>query len=1039
MLRRYRGISFTLTPGQYPKENEYNQYLAQHSGYSNAYTASTSTNYFFEVAATSESEQSSSQVNGNTTHDEESSPLYGALDRFAQFFIAPLFLEETLDRELRAVDSENKKNLQNDTWRLVQLAKSLSNPKHPFYHFSTGNLQTLRDEPVSRGVNIRDEFMRFHDEQYSANRMKLAVLGRESLDKLQEWVESLFKDVINKNLDQNRWDGISWASPKELQKIVFAKPVMDSRQLKITFPFTDEEHLYDEQPGRYLAHLLGHEGPGSILAYTKAKGWVNSLSAGSNDVCPGSPGMFTISLSLTQDGLKNYEELTRVIFEYFSILHETPPQKWIFDEIKIMSEVDFKFKQKSAAWRTTSGLAEDMQEPIPRDRLLNGDCVRKFDAEIVKEALSWLKADNVHLTIVSRDPLPATAQRERWYGTEYVEQDISKGFLNSLRDAERLNEARRTPELHLPSKNEFIPSRLDVNKKDVAEPAKAPKLIRHEANVRLWFKKDDQFWVPKANVQINLRNPLAGSTPQTLVMLTLLEWLVDDALVEYAYDADIAGLAYSFQGGYNAMGVGVSGYNDKMTVLLEKVLTTLRDLEIKPDRFEIIKERAARGFKNVDYGPPYQQVSQYSRYLGAERAYIYDQLINEIGSITVEDVRAFHNLMLRKAHIEALVQGNVDREDALRVADMVERVLHPQPLPEAEWPIRRSLVLPPGSHYVYERQLKDEQNVNHCIEYMLQTGHVGDRDMRARLLVFAQMTEEPAFDQLRTKEQLGYVVFSGVASNICTDAYHVLIQSEKPPHYLEQRIDSFLSSYRDELVNMTDDKFESHKRSIINKRLEKLKNLNQECGRFWTHITSEFLNFEAVDDDVARIRRLRKQDVVDFYNRYIDPLSESRAKLSVHLLAKATPEDVAKDVDPSEQRSTLARLASDFFKQMQLDASVEDITQRLESVSLQGAQVANDVADALVEYLRSNAGLTDDSQVAQVKAQIQAAMEQVLPTLGIQAGAPQMDEMPNNVVKGVKAATKIENVHTWKASIPLSEGAKPMRDLSVFEDKEAKL
>lgn len=59
------------------------------------------------------------------------SPLYGALDRFAQFFVEPLFLEEALNRELKAVDSENKKHRQSDTWRLYQLNKSLSNPKHP--------------------------------------------------------------------------------------------------------------------------------------------------------------------------------------------------------------------------------------------------------------------------------------------------------------------------------------------------------------------------------------------------------------------------------------------------------------------------------------------------------------------------------------------------------------------------------------------------------------------------------------------------------------------------------------------------------------------------------------------------------------------------------------------------------------------------------------------------------------------------------------------------------------------------------------------
>jgi insulysin len=35
---------------KYPKENDYGEYLSKHSGDSNAYTSTDSTNYFFDVA-----------------------------------------------------------------------------------------------------------------------------------------------------------------------------------------------------------------------------------------------------------------------------------------------------------------------------------------------------------------------------------------------------------------------------------------------------------------------------------------------------------------------------------------------------------------------------------------------------------------------------------------------------------------------------------------------------------------------------------------------------------------------------------------------------------------------------------------------------------------------------------------------------------------------------------------------------------------------------------------------------------------------------
>jgi insulysin len=278
---------------KYPAENAYHQYLAAHSGTSNAYTASTSTNYHFEVSAKPSNDEEPSAANP--------SPLKGALDRFAQFFIEPLFLESTLDRELRAVDSENKKNLQSDQWRLHQLEKSLSNPKHPYCHFSTGSLETLKTLPEARGINVRDKFIEFHEKHYSANLMKLCVLGRESLDVLEAWVSEYFSGISNKDLPLNRWPDEIPLTKEWLGVQYFAKPVMDSRELTITFPFLDEDHLFEAQPSRYLAHLIGHEGPGSIMAYIKGKGWANSLGAGASAVCPGSPGLFEVHIRLTEE------------------------------------------------------------------------------------------------------------------------------------------------------------------------------------------------------------------------------------------------------------------------------------------------------------------------------------------------------------------------------------------------------------------------------------------------------------------------------------------------------------------------------------------------------------------------------------------------------------------------------------------------------------------------------------------------------------------------------------------------------------------
>jgi insulysin len=52
---------------------------------------------------------------------------------------------------------------------------------------------------------VREELIKFHKEHYSANLMKLVVLGKEDIDTLHTWVTSLFSNVPNTNKPLPSW------------------------------------------------------------------------------------------------------------------------------------------------------------------------------------------------------------------------------------------------------------------------------------------------------------------------------------------------------------------------------------------------------------------------------------------------------------------------------------------------------------------------------------------------------------------------------------------------------------------------------------------------------------------------------------------------------------------------------------------------------------------------------------------------------------------------------------------------------------------
>ena len=76
------------------------------------------------------------------------------LDRFSQFFLAPLFNPGLVEREMKAIDSEHSKNIPNDFRRIFQVKRKAFEKGHPARHFATGTLKTLAGRKQKRAAEF---------------------------------------------------------------------------------------------------------------------------------------------------------------------------------------------------------------------------------------------------------------------------------------------------------------------------------------------------------------------------------------------------------------------------------------------------------------------------------------------------------------------------------------------------------------------------------------------------------------------------------------------------------------------------------------------------------------------------------------------------------------------------------------------------------------------------------------------------------------------------------------------------------------------
>lgn len=293
---------------KFPNEGDLENYLTTNAGQSNAFTGDEETCYFFTV-------------NQNA--------LKGALDRYSQFFVAPLFTESGVEREINAVNSENAKNLNTDSWRIGQLYKTRNNQQHPIAKFGTGNTATLAQIPKEKGLNIREELLKFYRTYYSANQMTLAVSGREDLDTLEKWVTELFSEVPNKDRPpaEVAYAGkVSPLAPGAQDTALGIVPLKDARSMLITWqlPFTskqDRQRRLRGKPQNVLGAVVGYEGKGSLASYLKSAGLISSIFAGvvseTSDL-----ETFALVVEFTPEGFKRKDEVISACFSYLSLIKE---------------------------------------------------------------------------------------------------------------------------------------------------------------------------------------------------------------------------------------------------------------------------------------------------------------------------------------------------------------------------------------------------------------------------------------------------------------------------------------------------------------------------------------------------------------------------------------------------------------------------------------------------------------------------------------------------------------------------------------------
>ena len=508
-----------LGSSRYPKEGQLMEYLMNNNAQFNAFTEGERTNFFI----------------GCHLRNFETS-----LDMLTNMIASPIFPESTIKREIQAVDSEFHIGLPQTPWRYSQMLRQLSKDSHPIKKLACGNNETINTR------DIRRKLLRWKNSHYCAEYITLTLSAPLPLERLEKLAMQYAIEIpptparIEHPSDRIIHHGQPFVGP-QFHKIYKVATLYDFNWLFIHWALEPEYWKnFTTKPLDYIATLISHRGPDSLLNRLKLQGYATNLDAGVSDpsVCNSHfCSVFTIFVELTEFGVKNKEDVVESAFMYLKLLQENDISLELYKEMQQCQADSFHYFPKTQEILEALEGSKHLQY-IPGPHfcsellLLVGHLSFAFNKRVIREALNELAPEKANLMIMSKEFSAENHQElEPFYKTKFSVNRFPGGITNKVKTS-------RVPRhFKLPQSNPFIaPSIVSpITMKDV-EAGSTIVVIPHKMIVLhpAYGLTPTKGRLPLAAYLIQVASPMAKGSPEAVAYMHVwTRMLFDEILSEF--------------------------------------------------------------------------------------------------------------------------------------------------------------------------------------------------------------------------------------------------------------------------------------------------------------------------------------------------------------------------------------------------------------------------------------------------------------------------------------------------------------------------
>ncbi len=698
---------------KYPGDSDFTRTVTAHGGDFSAETKSDHTIFAFKAP----------------TDAFESS-----LDRMAQFFIAPRFDLTAAERELTAIENEVERHRDDDAVRRQFVSLELHDPSSPESHFPIGNRSTLAG-------TTRDEVVAFYQSRYSADHMALALRGPMPCEQLEKLARSCFSAVPRRPVAA-RPAGPGTNTAQATGRFVQIASSGDQSMLFLEFPIGAARSQILSKPAELVAAVLTAPGSGSLIEHFRSEGlalWCEASVEHHSE----ERSSLVLPITLTAAGRARPERVLQLVFARCERLHTAPFPTDSFNEQSFLAAKQEAFGTGSAPQKGIMTLAAnallhplELAERVPF-------LWEQLDEDAYRKVLASLRPANALVSLVAPDV--ATDRKERYYGFAYSCTDLANEGPRSPAPSPADIAASLPPE-----PNPFIDGTIRLLGEHPIRVVDEPGLTLHHLEV-------DKPRRPLVAYHFVI-HPGTGSLDQReFCRLLLYQGVLKSRFP--AHDQALAaaitvGLSFTADG----LVVSVSGFSGGTERFLEQLFARMAHPALEAGAFQELREHIENMAQDAGRAEALDLVQMRFAGIINTPGVIVSELAATARQITREEVLAVPRTLFRRCHIEAIACGNVDADEAARLARMLRDQLHARPAAPHKVVRSRFLQLPAGETVVDAATVP---GTNSAARLAYVTGE-DTPELRAALAIAGAFLEGDFYADLRTRQQLGYRVGSGV-------------------------------------------------------------------------------------------------------------------------------------------------------------------------------------------------------------------------------------------------------------------------------------